>query len=114
MGGNQNREHDEIVRTLRKRLEAIGCMTIHLQSFTVRKVGHRIVPIKLSIEKGWPDIICFRPDGSVAFYEVKTGGAVLNLEQRNRFRELSRRGAKIYIVKNLLMEKEEFKCNKNK
>jgi hypothetical protein len=98
MGGNQNKEHDRIVAEMRKKLEAIGCMTIHLKSYTVRKMGRRILRIPLSIKKGWPDIISFRPDGMVEFYEVKTGDAKLNPYQVKRCDELARRGFRVTII----------------
>lgn len=113
MGGNQNMEHDLIVKMIRAKLEALGCFTLHLQSFTRRKIGRRIVPIKLAIEKGWPDVICIKPDGSVSFYEVKTGEAVLNNEQRRRFKELAERNTKIYIVHDRTLKTEVFKWRKD-
>ena len=98
MGGNNNKLHDAIVARTRKRLEAVGCMTIHLESFTRRKIGRRFIPIKLSIPPGWPDIISFTPGGRVEFYEVKTGDAKLSKDQKIRFAELARRGHLIRII----------------
>ena len=108
MTGNHNRVHDEIVKRLRASLEKAGGMTIHLKSFTARKIGRKVIAIPLTIEKGWPDIICLRRDGSTVFYEIKTGCGILNSAQRIRFKEIARRGAKIYIV-NERMEKRLFK-----
>lgn len=107
MGGNQNKVHDQVVARMRKKLEDVGCMTIHLRSYTVRKFGRKILQIPLNIEKGWPDILCFRPDGTVEFFEVKTGEAKLNPEQVKRCGELVRRGFKVTIIRGPLMGREE-------
>lgn len=111
-GGNQNRVHDEIVRRMRKKLEAVGCMTVHLKSYTARRIGRRIYRIPLMIEKGWPDIFCFTPSGQIVFYEVKTGDAVLNPEQRKRFADLTRMGFIVKIIRGPLMAQEVFKWKK--
>jgi len=114
MGGNQNKEHDAIVASLRKKLEAVGCMTVHLRSYTWRKIGCKKYPIALGIEPGWPDIFSFRPDGKIEFYEVKTGDAVLNPEQVKRFTELTRRGFRITIIRGPQKAREVFQCKNEK
>ena len=108
MSGNHNALHDAMVAALRRKLESIGCMTIHLTSYTAREIGRQFIRIPLKIEKGWPDVISFRPDGKVDFYEVKTGESVLNADQRRVFSELTRRGFIIYIVRETT--REVYKC----
>jgi len=114
MTANHNKLHDEIVRRWRKRLEAQGCMTVHLHSYTVRKIGWKVYRIPLMIDKGWPDIFCFRPDGSVEFFEIKTGNAKLNPFQVKRCAELMRMGFKVTLIKGPLMVKEVLKWKKEK
>jgi hypothetical protein len=108
MSGAHNKEHDAVVSRIRKKLEDVGCMTIHLKSYVSR--GRRT--ILTGVEPGWPDIFCFRPDGTVEFFEVKTGTGRIEPEQRKKFSELVRHGFRVTIIKGPLMAREIYKWKK--
>jgi hypothetical protein len=110
MSGAHNKEHDAVVARLRRKLEDSGCLTVHLKSYVVRK-GR---PILTGVEKGWPDVFCFRPDGVVEFFEVKTGTGRIEPDQKKKFDELVRHGFRVTIVKGPLMAREEYKWKKKK
>lgn len=96
---NHNKLHDEMVKKLRAQLKKKGRMTLHLKSYTVRRIGGRIIRIPLKIEKGWPDVISFGAGASVRFFEVKTGeNARLSRDQRERISALREMGFNVIIV----------------
>lgn len=111
---NNNELHDLIVKNQRRILEKKGCFVIHLQSFTVRKIAEKKIPITLNVEAGWPDLICIQPNGAISGYEIKTGNAVLNASQRHLFPLLIGRGMRITLVryKDRKITKEVLKCRK--
>jgi hypothetical protein len=109
---NHNKTHDEVVARLRKKLEDAGSLTLHLKSFIGRRIGGKFIPIVLPIGKGWPDVLCFRPDGVVELFEVKTGTGRIEPEQRKKFDELVRRGFRVTIIRGPLMAREDYRWKK--
>lgn len=49
---------------------------------------------------GWPDRICFLPDGKIGFVEVKRPGEVPRPIQTYRHRQLRELGTKVYVLDN--------------
>ncbi len=67
--------------------------------------GIQCVKVDSSSTRGWPDLTCVLPNGTVLFVELKTKTGRLSKLQEYTISKLKRNNANVYVIRSL----DEFK-----
>lgn len=76
------------------------------QKITQKARQHGILCVKVdsSSSRGWPDLTCVLPNGTVLFLELKTPTGKLSRLQEHMIDKLKRNKANVYVIRSV----EEF------
>ena len=69
-----------------------------------RQLGILCVKVDSSSSRGWPDLTCVLPNGTVLFLELKTPTGKLSRLQEHMIEKLKRNEAYVYVIRSV----EEF------
>mgnify|MGYP003115545445 FL=1 len=69
-----------------------------------RQLGILCVKVDSSSSRGWPDLTCVLPNGTVLFIELKTPTGKLSRLQEHMIDKLKRNNANVHIIRSV----EEF------
>lgn len=66
-----------------------------------KQAGMLAVKTDSTSTRGWPDLTVITPEGQTFFVELKTKTGRLSNHQKRIHEELTKRGAKIYVIRSL-------------